>query len=270
MAEMSDLDLLVEAVLSGGRYRAVNPELVRRIGERELAVRKSFKEAVKATRSRLHQVGGAYQEKPIDYGAYAQMLEGLPDDLADPTVRAFCTRLLAEHTSTRERLSIMESFYETLLKPLQPITSIADLACGLNPLALPWMPVSPETRYYACDIYSDMLSFIRLFFDHFSQPIQVDLCDLTDFILPEPVQVALLLKTIPCLEHLDRDIGRKLITSLPAEHIIVSFPAHSLGGRSKGMPATYETRFIEMVSGTGWQVERHLFKTELVFVLHRS
>lgn len=270
MAEMSDLDLLVETVLSGGRYRTVHPDLVRRIGARELSVRKSFKEAVKATRSRLHQVGGAYQEKPIAYEAHIRTLETLSDDLSDPAVRSFCTRLMGEHASTRERLSIIEPFYEIILKPLQPITSIVDLACGFNPLALPWMPLSRDTRYLACDIYNDMLSFVRQFFEHFNQPIETSMCDLTDFSLTEPVQVALLLKTIPCLEHLDKDIGRKLITTLAAEHLVVSFPAHSLGGRSKGMPATYEARFMEIIDGTGWQSERHLFSSELVFVLHRN
>jgi len=270
LAEMDELDLLVETVLSGGRYKAVHPDLVRRIGARELAVRKSFKEAVKATRSRLHQVGGAYQERPIPYEAHIRTMETLPTDLSDPAVRSFCTRLMGEHTSTRERLSTLDIFYETLLKPLMPITSIADLACGLNPLALPWMPLSRNTRYLACDIYSDMLSFIQQFFEHFNQPVVAELCDLTDFTLPEPVQVAMLLKTIPCLEHLDKDIGRKLITTLPAEHLVVSFPAHSLGGRSKGMPATYDAHFMELIAGTGWQAKRHLFSSELVFVLHRS
>ncbi len=270
MAEMSDLDLLVETVLAGGRYRTVHPDLVRRIGARELAVRKSFKEAVKATRSQLHQVGGAYQERPIPYEAHIRTLETLSNDLSDPAVRSFCSKLMGEHTSTRERLPILDTFYVTLLKPLLPINSIADLACGLNPLALPWMSLSPKTRYFACDIYSDMLSFVRQFFEHFNQPIETGMCDLTDFTLPEPVQVALLLKTIPCLEHLDKDIGRKLVTTLPAEHLVVSFPAHSLGGRSKGMPATYEARFMELIDGTGWQTERHLFSSELVFVLHRS
>jgi 16S rRNA (guanine(1405)-N(7))-methyltransferase len=78
------------------------------------------------------------------------------------------------------------------------------------------------------------------------------------------------LKTIPCLEQLDKSIGRRLLEGLPAEHILVSFPAQSLGGRSKGMVENYEAHFREMVAGLDWQVERYEFKTELAFLIKKE
>ena len=62
------LERLVAAVVESAKYRHVSPVLVRRVGARELAVRRSWREAVKGTKSKLHQVGAAYLTGKLDYG----------------------------------------------------------------------------------------------------------------------------------------------------------------------------------------------------------
>ncbi len=66
------LDELVAAVLAGPRYRPISGEMVRRIAAQELEKGRSWKETIKATRNKLHQVGGAYQEAGIDTRAGCQ------------------------------------------------------------------------------------------------------------------------------------------------------------------------------------------------------
>ena len=80
MTEADRLEELVRAVLSGARYRQIDPGLVQRFGAAELAKGRSFKEAVKETRNKLHQVGGAYQETPPDYAGLAAELAALPNE----------------------------------------------------------------------------------------------------------------------------------------------------------------------------------------------
>ena len=60
-----DLDQLTRQVQTLAKYSRVSPELIRSLLVRELAKRPNTKEAVKAVRSKLHQVGTAYQEKPL-------------------------------------------------------------------------------------------------------------------------------------------------------------------------------------------------------------
>ena len=55
-----DLDQLVQAIFASARYRDVAEEAIRNIGARELSRRRNLKEAIKATKSKLHQVCGAY------------------------------------------------------------------------------------------------------------------------------------------------------------------------------------------------------------------
>ncbi|MHB1296036.1 MAG: class I SAM-dependent methyltransferase [Anaerolineae bacterium] len=259
------LEELVRTVLAAGKYRQVAPDVVRRIGARELAARRSLKEAVKATRNKLHQVGAAYQPERARYGAWLEELRRAPD------LRAACAGIMAQHASTRERLPILPIFYETVLAGLAPVRSVLDVACGYNPLAIPWMQpwLEPGAFYRAYDIYTDLAGFLN------EAILLLGACpaaEARDVLAPLPadvVDVAYLLKAIPCLEQLEKDAGSRLLAGIPARHLVVSFPVHSLGGRAKGMPAHYEEHLSELTAGGGWDVRRHLFETELVFILSR-
>ena len=264
------LETLVAEVQSSPKYRAIHPGLVRRIAAQELAKGRKVKETVKAVRNKLHQIGGAYQEPPIDYAKLIVELDSLPTRLDDPTLQAFCRRAMQQHASTRERLPILEQIFSQALAPLGPVASLLDLACGLNPLALPWMPLAADAPYYACDIYSDQMEFIDRFLAHLGRPGRAELCDLTAEMPAHPVQVALLLKTIPCLEQVDKSIGTRLLEGILAEHLLVSFPVASLGGRGKGMLENYEAHFIQLTAGRGWRIQRFEYSSELAFLVSRE
>ncbi len=264
------LEALVAEVQSSPKYHAIHPGLVRRIAALELAKGRKGKEAVKAVRNKLHQVGGAYQENLIDYAKLTSELASLPGHLDDPALQAFCRRAMQQHASTRERLSILEQIFNQALAPLAPVTSLLDLACGLNPLALPWMPLATDAPYYACDIYSDQMEFLNHFLAHIRRPGRAELCDLTAELPAQRAQVALLLKTIPCLEQVDKSIGPRLLDGIPADHLLVSFPVASLGGRGKGMLENYESHFLQLAAGRAWRIQRFEFSRELVFLVSRE
>ena len=74
---MSDSALvkLETAVFNSQKYRHISPELVRRIGCEELVKRPRLKEATKATKNKLHQIGGAYLDSRPDYGRLFSQLQ---------------------------------------------------------------------------------------------------------------------------------------------------------------------------------------------------
>lgn len=171
------------------------------------------------------------------------------------------------HTSTAERLPILGEFFKTTLAPIAPVSSILDLACGLNPLAIPWMPLSNEFKYLACDIYCDMMGFIQSFFYHFLICGKAFPADIIDAGPTQTSQVAFLLKALPCLEQLDKAIGAHLLENIQADHILISFPVRSLGGHHKGMPNFYRNHFFELVAGKNWKIHEFSFDTELAFLV---
>jgi 16S rRNA (guanine(1405)-N(7))-methyltransferase len=281
------LDQLVAAVQASARYRSVAEPLIRRLGERELAKRRSLKEAIKATKNKLHQVAGAYLDEPR-YDAWLSELRtaweddgAATDALATMEARrqAALRQVMARHASTRERLPILDQYYAQTLAGLGPIRSVLDLACGLNPLALRWLPLADDAEYVACDIYGDMMAFLGGYFaleTAHGRPGLRGLAETRDALAAPPqrhAELALILKAIPCLEQIDKSAGERLLRATRAEHLLISFPAHSLGGRSKGMVENYEARFHELMEQTGIgaraTITRFQFTTELAFLISR-
>ncbi len=267
MVDDAALEALVEAVQGSAKNAAVAPELVRKLGAEELRKHPRLKEAVKATKNRLHQVAGAYLASPPDYSRWLRRLEEArtPDERA-----ALCRALMQTHASTRERLPIVDEFYRLALAEIAPVHSLLDVACGLNPLSIPFMPLAEDAVYYACDIYSDLAHFLNHAFPLLGVRGEAWAADVTQTIPQQSADLAIIVKAIPCLEQVEKGIGARLLEGIQAQHLLVSYPAQSLGGASKGMRANYEAQFSELVAGKGWAVRRYDFATELAFLVTKS
>jgi 16S rRNA (guanine(1405)-N(7))-methyltransferase len=265
---MSDIDALVAAVHKSSKYRRVCEDVVRGVGERELAKGRRLKEAIKATKRKLHQVGSAYLESGMDYGVWLDDLRAALGNESD--FRRACARIMGYHSSTRERLEILDEFYAIVLTGLPPVRSVLDLACGFNPLAIPWMNLPAGAIYYAYDVYEDMVAFLQTFMELVPVRGQAAACDVLRSCPKPHVDLGLVLKSIPCLEQIDKSASAQLLDTIDADHLLISFPVHSLGGRSKGMSTNYEAHFRELIAGKGWSVERFVFATELAFLISKA
>jgi len=259
------LDQLVEAVLASRSYRNISRDFIDVLGSQELVKRSSLKEAIKATKNKLHQVGGAYIEGEAHYRSWIAQLRQAGAHGDKKLLKQACMGMMGYHVSTRERLPILEQFYTTLLADLPPIRSVIDIACGLHPLAIPWMSLGQDVQYYAYDIYRDMADFLNEFMDLIQVQGGAQACDVIQHCPAFKVDLAFMLKAIPCLEQIDKNAGLRLLEAINADHLLVSFPVHSLGGRKKGMVMNYEVRFRELVEHRNWLIERFEFPTELVF-----
>lgn len=263
------LQQLIEAIQISTKYRHIDAGFISAIGAAELAKRRNLKEALKATKNKLHQVGAAYQDSTPSYARWLEALR-VASQTGDPAqLQATCREIMQHHASTRERAPFLAHFYSTILADVAPVHSVLDIACGLNPLAIPWMPLAPGARYYACDIYQDMIAFLQACLPLLHVDGEATVCDVIQHCPTRKVDVAFVLKTIPVLEQVDKNAGRRLLQSINADHLVISFPAASLGGRHKGMASNYEAHFNDLVAGQPWSIQRFSFATELVFVIHR-
>lgn len=267
---------IVELVMASPKYARLDPSLVAALAAQEAAKTRRSKEAVKQVKNRLHQSVAAYWQGSADFARWQELLQTTADEASR---RAALRALLGTHHSTRERLPFLDTFYQTLFAGLPPPSSVLDLGCGLNPLALPWMGLPATTRYYACDVDHGQVAFLKGWLALAGQPGQAFVCNLlapmppASRLLPTDApasDVALLLKILPCLEQLDRHIGPRLLAGISAATLIVSFPAQSLGGKGKGMVQHYSGHMAQLVEGRPWQVERFEFPSELVFRLRRG
>lgn len=267
---MDDLQRLMDAVHKSPKYARVCEDVVRGIGARELAARRSLKEAIKATKNKLHQVGGAYLAGELPYVRWSAELQAAASAGDTERLRSICLQAMQQHASTRERLPILEAFYAQTLAALPPPQVVLDVACGLNPLAILWMGLPPSVQYYACDIYADMVEFIDEFLRVVHVAGEAQVCDVAHIPPTRRADLALLLKTLPCIEQLDKSAGLRLLETVNAEHLLVSFPVRSLGGRGKGMRENCEAHLRELLVGKPWPVQRFEFDTELAFLIHKA
>lgn len=267
--ESSQLDQLIEAVLASSKYKSICRDFVRDVGSRELAKRHNLKEAIKATKTKLHQVGGAYLDGEIRYNAWLLEFKQACFSGDREHIRQVCIRIMHHHASTRERVPILEEFYTTILADMSPIRSVLDIACGLHPLAISWMPLAEDAQYYAYDIYQDMMMFLNEYLSLMHLQGHAQARDAIQYCPQQKVDVAFILKALPCLEQVDKSVGLQLLETISADALVVSFPAHSLGGRHKGMVVNYEARFWQLVAGKNWSISRFEFPTELVFLIRK-
>lgn len=266
---MPELDEIVSAVSSAKKYRFVCPDTIRRIARHELAHHGKTKKAIKATKRRLHQVYGAF-EQDFDYDiAYRQLQIAYERGTIDD-VKATCRSILGAHSSTHERLPILDRFYATLFEITDRPASLLDLGCGLNPLTLPWMDLPAGVRYVAFDIDANRVDFLNRYLALTGLQSQVHCQDVLVRPPDEAADVAFLLKMSPSLERQEEGSTLHLIEQLKTPSVVVSFAVKSLGGREKGMVEHYQQQFLELIQGQRWQVEMLVFETELVFVIKRE
>jgi 16S rRNA (guanine(1405)-N(7))-methyltransferase len=261
------IEHIVQAVFASPRYCHLHEGAVRNVARQEAKKQRSLAETIKATKSKLHQVSGAYLNRGAHYADWLKMLRAAAATGDQEHIRAVCSTIMHAHASTRERLPILETLYQETLGSLGPVRSVLDLGCGLNPLALPWMPLAPDAVYYSCDMDAQLVAFITDVLGMLGQPGKAEVCNLLEGAPAQVADVALALKLLPCLEQLDKTASPRLLESIQARHLLVSFPVQSLGGRSKGMRANYEARFQELLAQTPWEARRFAFRSELAFVM---
>lgn len=263
------LDTLMDQVQKNRKYQNIDHNFVKRLSQEALNKGLKGKAAIKSVRNKLHQVSGAYFRQKVDYEQINKEIHSLPPNLKSQDVKSFCLQTMQKHVSTAERLPILDSFYQTCLESIAPIESILDLACGLNPLAIPWMPLSGDCQYHACDIYTDMLEMIDVFSEHFNLEITTQPCDLIGDVPNIPVKLALILKSIPCLEQVDKTIGHRLMQTVNADHLLISFPVSSIGGQDKGMETFYRAHFYDLIADENWAIQEFTFETEMAFLVSK-
>jgi len=269
MIDRSDdlLDQLVEDVQSNKKYASILPDFIRSIGKSELEKRHNLKEAIKETKSKLHQVTGVYLDGKTDFTTWLYLLKAAAETKDPLILKSGCEQILLQHTSTKERLPYLNDFYQNIFPLMMPFNSVLDIACGLNPLTIPWMGLNQSQQYHAWDVNAGMVEFLSeavKSFDTNSSIKAVDIFSVNEF--PE-ADLVFLLKTLPCLEQVHKGVAISLLNRIKARNIVISFPSKSLGGVNKGMEQHYARMMQTWLAGGTWNSQTIRFSGELVYIL---
>jgi 16S rRNA (guanine(1405)-N(7))-methyltransferase len=264
------LDRLLEAVLKSPKYRNVCRNLIENIGRRQLSKGQDLKTAIKFTKDKLHQIGGAYFLQKPNYGLWLEKLTYAKKSGNEDLFRKTCADIMTHHCSTKQRLGILDQFYARLFSFLPSIHSMMDVACGFNPLSIPWMPLAGEISYYAYDVYEDLTDFLDDFMAIVNVHGHAEARDILQDLPKIRTDLALVLNAMPCFEQIEKSASLRIVESIDARFLVVSFPVQSLGGEKKNMRRHYAASFNKLRQGKDWLVEEIDFTTELCFLVTKN
>lgn len=291
MSEEAAVEAVVTAVKESRKYGDTSEETIRELAVDAVRHYKKQKDAVKAVRKRLHSIMAPYLGDP-DYDIVADQLDAAfaADDVAD--VKMVCREALHAHLSTRERLPILDEFYARIFEVTGTPTSLMDIACGLNPLAFPWMGIggryavngdrysvsseqsavsarSSALKFYAYDIHVPRIEFINHYFRLEGLPPLAQVQDVAVQPPQETADVALFLKEMPRFERNYRGQGRPLLEAIQARWLVISFPRVSTHG-GRDLTDRYRDFMFQLLEGTNWAATELLFDGELVFCVQKQ
>ena len=220
-------------------------------------------------REKLHGILAPYLED-LDY---AHELDALNTFAASspqlPALKLWTAGLLSRHASTRERLTDLEALYQTIFRYIGIPRSIMDLACALNPLALPWMNLAPHTAYFAYDLHGPRVGFLNAFFKAFYPQASAVKQDILVQAPNETAEIGFFFKEAHRFEKRQPGSNRAFFASLPVRTLVVSLPARDLAGHHSLQP--YHDQLIDSaIAGQGWGLERDQVGSELLYFIHKA
>jgi len=265
---MSEIDTVFQELKESKKYKYLCNDTLYRISDWALK-RFNGKKAIKAAKKKLHQVYGAYVEafQPGKIQKLLDQIPGLPDE---KSLKTIALEIMESHTSTSERILFMEQFYLDLFKRIEKPKKILDLACGLHPFAVLWMDLQQDVEYYAYDIDTRLIGLVNTFFGYLHQRYKAECSDILVSIPAIEADVVFLLKTLPCLEQQAKGISEKIITSLKAKHIVISFPSKTLTGKAKGMENYYHSFAVELIDRLNLDYFKLEYPNEVFYVLNQK
>jgi len=267
--EKTLLDQLARVILNNRKYRELNlpKETVIDLISREAESGLDEKTLIKHVRKKMHNIIAPYLGDP-NYAEAIGWLEVAYRSGNTDEIKQTCMQILKQHASTRERVPDLMGFYKQLFSVCGKPISILDLACGLNPISLPWMDLSTDVKYYAYDIHTPRVKFINQFFIlEGKQP----LAEVRDILVNPPKikgDVAFFFKEAHRLEQRRKGANRELWPALNVETLLVSLPASSLSGQHD--LSGQMRRLVEnAIQGFSWSIQDIKIGNELVFCIKK-
>lgn len=247
-------DPLVEKVLDSAKYRGLDPAFVARVVAEVRPTVRSDAEAVKVAKRRLHQAFGAFAA-----GRPAAALARARDALAaDPGDRAALVAAMRTHASSAERVAHLDAFAALLASWVGRPASVVDLACGLGPLATPWLDLAEGCRYWCCDVDRGLVDGLRALGPWLPVELTAETVDLVAREVTEPADLALALKAVTTLDQQRAGRSAAVLGALRCADVVVSVPTGSLGGGRRYADPLDQVRRIADAAGLAVVADRAL------------
>jgi 16S rRNA (guanine(1405)-N(7))-methyltransferase len=263
-----EIQQLIENTQSSRKYRGLglNPDTIRDLIIQEAPHHTSQKKLRKSVRRKLHNIVAPYLGEP-DYSSQTAELMAIKSSYSNSQeIQEFCLKSLSDHTSTAERIPFMEAFYQRIFAVTGKPEILLDLACGLHPLAFPWMGLPTSTQYHAFDIIQPRIDFINIFFIKSGLPPLAKNQD----ILAHPPQtradLCLFFKEAHRFEKRSPGCNQKFWASLNTQWLAISLPTQNLAG-THSLVEQHRALIKDNLPQSHGRLQELSFENEIVFLV---
>ncbi len=261
MNENDDLAQLIHKISSSKKYKNVYHKTIERIAG-ECLKKYGKNNAEKKARNLLHRIWNSYYIGKPDYQFLLNKIK------ESSNFKETILNILAYQSSVKERIPILDTFYQKIFSITGYPSSIIDHACGLNPLTILWMNLPKDTIYNGFDIDNDQIDFLNKVFQIIDIENKVSirtgdiLSDKFDY-----ADVVFMLKLLPLLEQQGKGLSLEVMKKQQCRYMVISFPVKSLSGSEKGMFKFYSDWFESLIIKENWKNQKIPFETELVYII---
>ncbi len=264
---MTNSDGTVSAIIDSKTYRVLSADVVRQTTENFSTGNISEKDLEKRVKNLLHQAWGAFYPARPNFSKLLEKLKvGLVDNVEE---KALLMQILRIHSSTNERLPILNNFYNEIFNITGEPNTIIDLGCGLNPITIPWMGLPDGVSYVAVDIDVAQMQFISQVVKLFNWDSNME-CKIGNALTDSfaHADVVFMFKLIPVLEKLTKnfDLG-EFLARFACKYFVITFPLESLSGKNVGMCDFYTAKMSEFIKSHPYENTTIRFPNELVYII---
>jgi 16S rRNA (guanine(1405)-N(7))-methyltransferase len=263
-----ETEQMISNLLSIKKYRGLDlpRETIRDLIHQCQSIARDSREAEKQVRKKLHNIVAPYLED-LDYATVIDQVNSISSENTS-AMKEICRGVLEQHASTRERMPIMEAFYQQIFQITGSPGSILDLACGLNPFTLPWMALPSTTTYDAYDLHQPRIDLLNQFFARIDRPYRAEK---RDVLVNPPINqadVAFFFKEAHRFEQRQHGCNRNFWQSLNVKYLIVSLPTMNMKG-SHSFISGQRILMEQTLKGLPWEVHEVLFDSEILFCIKK-
>ncbi|MDR1703335.1 MAG: hypothetical protein LBS19_01445 [Clostridiales bacterium] len=254
---------LFDEIKASKEYGVICDETINRVIYTMTGRYKSDKLTLKAIKSTLREISGAFADAKALKRA-EQLIEEMRGG-GDERIARLSAEVLRLHSSSRER----ETFFGELIHDIREATgfkSVIDIGCGFTPFHLLMIPGWRDIDYLGIDINTAAVALLNRFFELIKAKARARAGDVLVSPPEESAGCALLFKTLPLLEHWEKGAGRRLVNGLRCPFVAITFPIKSLGGRDVGMKRTYQEYMEREFAGFNTVMYKE-YRNEMGYVL---
>lgn len=263
-----DFERVVTKIKTSKKYRFLCEDTIRHVLQEEMRHHKTLKKALDPAKKRLHKIWAAYLGEPDYQQAKKQLIEAFTKQDAE-AIKATCQTILETHSSARERMDLLDNYYQNIFAITGTPQRIVDLACALHPLSFRWMGLPKSTLYHATDINQNFVDLINFYFQLEDLEPLAELRDILCNPLEIHVDLAFLFKMYHCLEIRKRGAGMDVLKSVRADWVAISFPSKNLVGQKAAIINNYLPDIEAVAKTEKWNIFDLHFENEDLLIINK-